>query len=156
MAKAPKHPRRAGAGELTRAAAFRTELRRFLVRTEMVAAEAGLTPQRYDLLLALHAAAEAGDGIRVNDLCESLQLKQTAVTELVKRAVDAGLVERLPSPDDGRASPASTLQEGRETTRGGLRGIARRSRRAQEGICKPGCQLPGGKPVASSTFSVTR
>ncbi len=110
MAKAQKHSKRAG--ELTRAAAFRTELRRFLVRTETVAAEAGLTPQRYDLLLALHAAAEAGVAVRVTDLCESLQLKQTAVTELVKRAVDAGLVERLPSPDDGRASLLRPTKKG--------------------------------------------
>ena len=110
MAKAQKHPRRAG--ELTRAAAFRTELRRFLVRTETVAAEAGLTPQRYDLLLALHAAAEAGVAVRVTDLCESLQLKQTAVTELVKRAVEAGLVERLPSPNDGRASLLRPTKKG--------------------------------------------
>jgi DNA-binding MarR family transcriptional regulator len=88
--------------ELARAAAFRTELRRFLRRTEAVTALAGLTPQRYDLLLTLHAAVEAGRQLRVTDLCEPLQLQQTAVTELVKRAVDSGLVERRPSPEDGR------------------------------------------------------
>ena len=123
MAKAQKHPRRAGAGELTRAAAFRTELRRFLVRTETVAAEAGLTPQRYDLLLALHAAAEAGVAVRVTDLCESLQLKQTAVTELVKRAVDAGLVERLPSPDDGRASLLRPTKKGEKRLEAAYEGL---------------------------------
>ena len=35
-----------------------------------------------------------------------------AVTELVKRAVDAGLVERLPSPDDGRASLLRPTKKG--------------------------------------------
>ena len=112
MPEVKRRSRRAGPGELARAAAFRTELRRFLGRTETVATQSGLTPQRYDLLLVLHAAAEAGVAVRVTDLCESLQLKQTAVTELVKRAVDAGLVERLSSPDDGRASLLRPTKEG--------------------------------------------
>ena len=44
--------------ELVRAAAFRSELRRFLRRSEALAGEVGLTPQRYDLLLQLKAAPE--------------------------------------------------------------------------------------------------
>ena len=80
------------------AAAFRTELRRFLHRTDAVAAQAGLTSQRYDLLLMIASAGE----LRVTELCEMLHLQQTAVTELVKRSEEAGLVRRRPSDDDGR------------------------------------------------------
>jgi DNA-binding MarR family transcriptional regulator len=85
-------------GELERIAAFRAELRRFVLRTNYVASEAGLTPQRYDLLLMLKAAGET----RVTELCDLLQLQQTAVTQLVKRTEDAGLIERRPSEADGR------------------------------------------------------
>ncbi len=84
--------------ELLRAAAYRTELRRFLARTDAVAARAGLTSQRYDLLLMVSAAGE----VRLTELCELLQVQQTAVTELVKRSEEAGLIERRVSPDDGR------------------------------------------------------
>ena len=79
---------------LKRAAAFRTELRRFLRRTDVVTSQAGLTTQRYDLLLMLKSADRDGHGVRLTDLCELLQLQQTAVTELVKRAEQVGLIDR--------------------------------------------------------------
>src|SRR5262245_512154 len=87
------------AAELERVAAFRAELRRFLIRTNSVANKAGLTSQRYDLMLMIKSAGE----VRVTELCDLLQLQQTAVTQLVKRTEEAGLIERRPAPDDGRA-----------------------------------------------------
>jgi len=84
--------------ELLRAAAFRRELRRFLHRTDAVAKQAGLTSQRYDLLLTVASAGE----VRITELCELLHLQQTAVTELVKRTEEAGLIRRRQSPEDGR------------------------------------------------------
>jgi DNA-binding MarR family transcriptional regulator len=86
--------------ELVRAAAFRSELRRFLHRSDVVAAETGLTPQRYDLLLQLKAAPEGHS--TVTELGRRLYLRQTAVTELVKRAEEAGLVRRRRSELDRR------------------------------------------------------
>lgn len=94
--------------ELARAAAYRTAFRRFLYRTDTAAANAGLTSQRYDLLLQI-ASAEA---LRVTDLCERLQLRQTAVTELVKRAEEAGLVGREPSSEDARSWVLRLTPEG--------------------------------------------
>lgn len=88
--------------ELRRAAAFRSALRRFTARTEEVAASAGLTPQRYDLLLAIRAAPDGTS--TVTELSQQLRLRQTAVTELVNRAEDAGLVVRRPSTTDGRVT----------------------------------------------------
>jgi DNA-binding MarR family transcriptional regulator len=87
--------------ELARAAAFRTELRRFLRRTDAVAARAGLTSQRYDLLLMIRSAGGTAE-VRVTQLCELLQMKQTAVTELVSRSEEAGLIERRQSSEDRR------------------------------------------------------
>jgi DNA-binding MarR family transcriptional regulator len=98
--------------ELDRTAAFRTELRRFLRRTDEVTARAGLTSQRYDLLLMIRAAESRGEGVRVTALCDLLHLPQTAVTELVKRAEEAKLIERSRSSDDGRVSLLHVTPDG--------------------------------------------
>jgi DNA-binding MarR family transcriptional regulator len=98
--------------ELARAAAFRSELRRFLHRSETVAAEMGLTPQRYDLLLQLKAAPSGYS--TVTELGRRLHLRQTAVTELVKRAEDAGLLQRRRSDDDRRVFRLELTPDGDE------------------------------------------
>jgi DNA-binding MarR family transcriptional regulator len=96
--------------ELAQAAAFRSELRRFLGRSDDAAVEAGLTPQRYDLLLQLKAAPEGHS--TVTQLCRRLHLRQTAVTELVKRAEEAGLVRRRRSESDGRVFLLELTEDG--------------------------------------------
>lgn len=78
-------------------------------RTKDVTDVAGLTPERYDLLLMI---AAADGGVRITDLCESLQLRQTAVSELVKRAADAGLVLKETATDDRRAVSLRLTAEG--------------------------------------------
>jgi DNA-binding MarR family transcriptional regulator len=96
--------------ELVRAAAFRSELRRFLHRSDVVAADVGLTPQRYDLLLQLKASPTGQS--TVTELGRRLQLRQTAVTELVKRAEEAGLVRRRRSDSDRRVFLLELTEEG--------------------------------------------
>ena len=88
--------------ELQRAAQFRSALRHFLARTNEVSAGAGLTSQRYDLLLAIKTADE--ETSTVGELVKRLSLPQPAVTELVKRAEEAGLVERAVLAADRRVS----------------------------------------------------
>ena len=95
--------------EIAEVAAFRSDLRRFLRRVETVANEAGLTSQRYDLLLMLASFGE----LRVTSLCELLQLRQTAVTELVKRSELAGLIERHRSTEDRRVMLLRLTPDGR-------------------------------------------
>jgi DNA-binding MarR family transcriptional regulator len=97
--------------DLARVAAFRSELRGFLQRTEDVTDEAGLTPQRYDLLLMISWTG-ADEGVRLTDLCGLLHMQQPAVTELVKRAEQAKLVKRRASPHDRRASLLRLTAEG--------------------------------------------
>jgi DNA-binding MarR family transcriptional regulator len=98
--------------ELVRTAAFRSELRRFLHRTETATQEAGLTPQRYDLLLMIKTAANGSESSTVTQLCRDLDLRQTAVTELVKRTEEAGLITRERSADDGRVFELRLTAEG--------------------------------------------
>jgi DNA-binding MarR family transcriptional regulator len=81
-------------------------------RTAAVTLEAGLTPQRYDLLLMIKASSNGDESSTVSRLSRDLDLKQTAVTELVKRAEEAGLITRLQSEEDRRVFELRLTPEG--------------------------------------------
>jgi DNA-binding MarR family transcriptional regulator len=81
-------------------AGFRFELRRFLHFSEEAAADAGLTPQQHQALLAVRARGE--EGMLVGDLAERLMLRPHSASELVKRLGEHGLVERRPGSADRR------------------------------------------------------
>ena len=92
------------------AAQFRTALRQFLRKSEDVARSAGLTPRQHLLLLQIAAAPE--ERTTVSELVRKLALTQSAVTELVQRAEQAGLVGRAVSAADGRVVHLSLTPEG--------------------------------------------
>lgn len=92
------------------AAQFRAELRRFLRRSEDLARENGLTPRQHLLLLQI---AGADEGVTtVTALVTALSLTQSAVTELVQRAEQAGLVQRASSKTDGRVVNLTLTPDG--------------------------------------------
>jgi DNA-binding MarR family transcriptional regulator len=91
---------------------FRAALRQFLRRSERVARRAGLTPQRYLLLLMIKGAPDGSEQSTVTELADRLQLAQSSVTELVSRAEEAGLVEREQSHEDGRVAHLRLTPEG--------------------------------------------
>jgi DNA-binding MarR family transcriptional regulator len=93
-------------------AEFRSALRKFLRRSELVADSCGLTPQRYLLLLMIKGAPDGNGRSTVTELSDRLQLAQSTVTELVARSVDAGLVEREGSAEDGRVTFLRLTAEG--------------------------------------------
>jgi DNA-binding MarR family transcriptional regulator len=98
--------------EYVRVAEFRSSLRRFLRRSEKVARSAGLTPQRYLLLLMVKGAPDGSEQSTVTELAERLQLAQSTVTELVGRAEETGLLRREPSGLDGRVAHVRLTEEG--------------------------------------------
>jgi DNA-binding MarR family transcriptional regulator len=98
--------------EYIRVAEFRAALRRFLRRSERVARESGLTPQRYLLLLMIKGSADSSERSTVTELADRLQLAQSTVTELVRRAEEAGLLERTQSEADGRVVHLKLTTEG--------------------------------------------
>jgi DNA-binding MarR family transcriptional regulator len=98
--------------EVARVAEFRAALRRFLRTTERNARSAGLTPQRYLLLLMIKGAEDKSGKSTVTELAERLQLAQSTVTELVRRAEEVGLLQRERSPDDGRVAFLRLTPEG--------------------------------------------
>jgi DNA-binding MarR family transcriptional regulator len=95
-------------------AEFRAALRQFLRRSERVARRSGLTPQRYLLLLMIKGAPSGAEQSTVTELSERLQLAQSTVTELVRRAEEAGLLEREQSPTDARVAHLRLTDEGEQ------------------------------------------
>jgi DNA-binding MarR family transcriptional regulator len=93
-------------------AEFRAALRAFLRRTERIARQSGLTPQRYLLLLMIKGAPDGSERSTVTELAERLQLAQSTVTELVSRAEEAGFVAREQSQVDARVAHLRLTAEG--------------------------------------------
>lgn len=81
-------------------AEFRFALRRFQVFSENKAAEAGLTAQQHQALLAIRAAAP--DHASVGYVAQRLIVKPHSASELVDRLEAQGLVRREPMQSDRR------------------------------------------------------
>jgi len=97
----------AGSGALTKQdfealPRFRFGIRRYLRFSEDTVRSHGVTPQHYQLLLALKGYP-GRDWATVRELAERLQLRHHSVVELVNRAQGLRLKERAPDPDDARA-----------------------------------------------------
>lgn len=69
----------------------------------------------YDVLLELNAAPERR--LRMQDLGLKAVLSRTRVSRIVTELEQAGLVERLADPSDGRATLASITTSGRKALR---------------------------------------
>ncbi|AWN39743.1 MarR family winged helix-turn-helix transcriptional regulator [Methylobacterium durans] len=82
-------------------AAFRFQLRRFLVFSEAAALAAGIPPQQHQALLSIagHLAPEAPT---VGMLAEQLLIAPHTAAELVSRMVDAGLLTKTRGAQDRR------------------------------------------------------
>jgi DNA-binding MarR family transcriptional regulator len=104
----PSHP----PAEYARVADFRSALRTFLRKAERNARAAGLTPQRYLLLLMIKGSPNGNETSTVTELADRLQLAQSTVTELVSRAEEIGLIEREQSDSDGRVTNLRLTEEG--------------------------------------------
>jgi len=98
--------------EVARVADFRAALRAFLRKSERNARQSGLTPQRYLLLLMIKGAPDGREQSTVTELSDRLQLAQSTVTELVRRAEETGLVRREQSSADGRVAYLRLTEEG--------------------------------------------
>jgi DNA-binding MarR family transcriptional regulator len=93
-------------------AEFRSALRHFLRRSEKIARQSGLTPQRYTLLMMIKGAPDGSEQSTVTELAKRLQLAQSTVTELVRRAESSGFIEREQSQRDARVAHLRLTQEG--------------------------------------------
>jgi DNA-binding MarR family transcriptional regulator len=94
-------------------ARFRFGIRRYLRFSEETVRSLGLTPQHYQLLLALKGFPDR-EWATVGELAERLQLRHHSVVELVNRAQLQGLVERASHPEDARAVRVLLTAEGEQ------------------------------------------
>jgi DNA-binding MarR family transcriptional regulator len=92
-------------------ARFRFGIRRYLRFSEETVRRHGLTPQQYQLLLALKGFP-GREWATVRELAERLQLRHHSVVELIDRAQRQGLVERAAHPTDARAVRVGLTDEG--------------------------------------------
>jgi DNA-binding MarR family transcriptional regulator len=105
-------------------AEFRAALRTFQRKTEQTARRAGLTPQRYLLLLMIKGAPDGSEKSTVTELAERLRLAQSTVTELVNRGEEAGLLDRARSPSDRRFVYLRLSEEGERRLAQTVRNLA--------------------------------
>src|SRR5262245_64472560 len=96
---------------------FRHALRVFLRTSEEAARDAGVTPAQHQLLLAIRGHVGSRHPI-VAELAEVLQLRHHSTVELIDRATEAGLVDRLPDPLDQRRQQVVLTPAGVEVLEG--------------------------------------
>jgi DNA-binding MarR family transcriptional regulator len=92
-------------------ARFRFGIRRYLRVSEEIVRRHGLTPQQYQLLLALMGFPDR-EWATVRELADLIQLRHHSMVELVDRAQKQGLVQREADPTDGRVVRVSLTVEG--------------------------------------------
>ena len=94
-------------------ARFRFGIRRYLRFSEETVRQHGVTPQQYQLLLAIKGFP-GRDWALVRELADRLQLRHHSVVELVNRAQAQGLVHRTADPDDARAVRVVLTDQGEQ------------------------------------------
>jgi DNA-binding MarR family transcriptional regulator len=92
-------------------AQFRRALRSFLHFSEEAAKAAGLTPSQHQLLLAIRGA-DTGQPPTIGEVADWLKLRHHSTVELIDRAESAGLLRRIPDPDDHRRQRLSLTKLG--------------------------------------------
>ena len=111
-------PTRLSSADYEAAAQLRMALRRFLSRSEQITRAHGLTPQRYQLMLLIKAAAD--QAATVGELSRKLSISQSGITQLVRRAEDLGLIRRQLSARDARVHPLRLTREGERRLAGAV------------------------------------
>jgi DNA-binding MarR family transcriptional regulator len=94
-------------------ARFRHALREFLAFSEDAARAQGITPAQHQLLLMVRGVEASGGRPSLTDVADHLHIRLHSAGELVGRAAEHGLIERLVDPDDGRRTLVSTTAAGR-------------------------------------------
>src|ERR1044071_8873909 len=82
-------------------ALFRHAIRKFLRTSENNSRAAGITPQQYQLLLAIKGM-EDREWATVSEVAESLQALHQAAVGLCNRAEQIGLITKFPHSEDRR------------------------------------------------------
>jgi DNA-binding MarR family transcriptional regulator len=112
-AKSPVDPPPLAKEDFEALARFRFGIRRYLRFSEETVRRHGVTPQQYQLMLALKGFP-GRDWAVVRELADRLQLRHHSVVELIDRAQAEGLVQRDPDPHDARAVRVLLTEHGEQ------------------------------------------
>ncbi|MFI5268745.1 MAG: MarR family winged helix-turn-helix transcriptional regulator [Chloroflexota bacterium] len=82
-------------------AEYRYAIRRFLRFSEDAARESGVTPQQYQLLLAIKGYPNR-EHANITEIAERMQLDHHSAVGLIDRTEERGLVRRVQDQDDRR------------------------------------------------------
>jgi DNA-binding MarR family transcriptional regulator len=82
-------------------AEYRYAIRRFLRFSEDAARETGVTPQQYQLLLAIKGYP-GREHANITEIAERMQLDHHSAVGLIDRTEERGLVRRVQDQDDRR------------------------------------------------------
>jgi DNA-binding MarR family transcriptional regulator len=103
--------RRWGAGDSMGAATSIMRVQQLLLaRYDDVLRPYGLTFARYEALVLLHFSRS--DRLPLSIIGERLMVHPTSVTNIIQRLEQAGLVDRVPNPRDGRGTLAGITPSG--------------------------------------------
>jgi DNA-binding MarR family transcriptional regulator len=103
--------RRWGAGDSMGAATSIMRVQQLLLaRYDEVLRPHGLTFARYEALVLLHFSRS--ERLPLSVIGERLMVHPTSVTNIIQRLEQAGLVDRVPNPQDGRGSLAGITSSG--------------------------------------------
>jgi DNA-binding MarR family transcriptional regulator len=116
-------------------ATFRHSLRRLARQTELEARKVGLTPQQYQLLLAIKGYP-GREWANISELAEHLQIRHNAVIGLVNRAEARHLVHRVVDAEraDRRTVQIHLSPEGENLLRVMAAALAGERRRVRETV----------------------
>jgi DNA-binding MarR family transcriptional regulator len=92
-------------------AGYRYAMRRFLRFSEEAAREAGVTPQQYQLMLAIKGYP-GREHANITELAERMQLDHHSTVGLVDRTEERGLVQRAQDTQDRRQVNVSLTTAG--------------------------------------------
>lgn len=147
MSRTAKPAAKLGKADYELLAQFRYTLRKFLGFSEAAALRHGVTPQQYQVLLAIEGFPER-NWLTVGELAEQMQVAHHSAVGLVDRMVALGLVRRTPSQEDRRRVQVTTTAKGLRV----LEKLFRKHRAELQtvgpaliGILRQATTLPGGR-----------
>jgi len=129
--------------EYVQLAQLRFSLREYARSTDLEARNAGITPQQYQLMLAIKGFP-GREQANISELAERLQIRHNAVIGLVNRAEARGLVRRMQDADrlDRRVVQIRVTAEGERVLRALASALRSERRRVWTAM-----QVADGTPV---------
>lgn len=118
-------------------AQYRYAIRRFLRFSEDAARDAGITPQQYQLLLAIKGYPSR-EHANITELAERMQLDHHSAVGLIDRTEERGLVRREQDQEDRRQVQIHLTESGEDMLQQLVHVHREQLRRMKEDLRPPG------------------